>query len=88
MLVGFAIAHWVFDIWWAKWLLVAFHAVYFPLSFDGSQFGVGKGWDYLRTARMWLATHDYSMVEVRRTAKLDPSRQYFFSWFPHGILVL
>ena len=88
MLTAFAFMHFVLDVWWAKWVCVAFHAVYFPLAFDGTERKTGKGWDLARMAKYWLAAHDYAMLEVRRTAKLDPSRQYFFAWFPHAILVL
>jgi hypothetical protein len=37
-----------------------------------------------RRSKIWNLTQKYLEVEVTREAKLDPSKQYLFGFYPHG----
>lgn len=46
----------------------------------------GRRVPYLRRAFIWGYVRDYFPIELRRTAELDPARNYVFGYHPHGVI--
>ena len=70
------------------WLSALLSALYLRSYADGAQFKEGRAWDWFRQNRLWYLSHQYTELEVVRTAKLHPQRKYIFAVYPHGILII
>ena len=70
------------------WLSLAVSLLYLRSYADGAQFEEGRVWEWFRQNRLWYLSHQYTELEVVRTAKLDPQRKYIFAVYPHGILII
>ena len=72
-------------LWWVS---AALAALYLRSYADGAQFREGRVWNWFRQNRLWYLSHQYTELEVVRTARLDPARRYIFAVYPHGILII
>ena len=72
-------------LWYVSLVLTLLYLASFT---DQSQFKTGRVWEWFRQNRLWYLSHQYTELEVVRTQQLDPSRQYIFAVYPHGILII
>lgn len=88
--VGLSVYYLLHGGWIARCIVILVLARYLPTYFDRSELNCGKGriWPWLQNHYLWDLLMEWSNLEVVRTTKLDPARQYLFGIYPHGILIL
>ncbi|XP_014672218.1 PREDICTED: 2-acylglycerol O-acyltransferase 1-like [Priapulus caudatus] len=67
------------------WWLVLIYISWMLFDRDSCNRG-GRRSEWVRNWPMWAYYRDYFPITLRRTAELDPNRNYVFGYHPHGIM--
>ncbi|XP_073943318.1 2-acylglycerol O-acyltransferase 2-A-like isoform X2 [Choristoneura fumiferana] len=69
------------DYWW----LAVMYAVWMLRDIDTPSRG-GRRFEFVRNWSWWRFYRDYFPLKLVKTADLDPSKNYLFACFPHGLV--
>ncbi|CAH2070949.1 unnamed protein product, partial [Iphiclides podalirius] len=69
------------SLWW----LALLYAIWMLRDIDTPNKG-GRRFEWVRNWSWWRHYRDYFPIKLIKTAELDPSKNYLFACFPHGVV--
>ncbi|CAK1599066.1 unnamed protein product [Parnassius mnemosyne] len=69
------------SLWW----LALLYAVWMLMDIDAPNKG-GRRFEWVRNWVWWRYYRDYFPIKLVKTVDLDPSKNYLFACFPHGVV--